>query len=221
LFSVDFWAIRPKIDETHMKKDRVETSAAADALNLGLWLGRREAFGAIAGRCSAAEIECVRRIRNEKLFRGHVRNWDEFCTEHLGASRRSVDLSIRLFDEFGPAYFHVAQLAHITPGEYRQIEPRVSAEGLTAHGETIPLLPENRDRIAAALGEVRARIRKAARPSKPHGFDAALEHCQAAAAHLETLFSPPNLERALVMVGALNRIRFAAGRLGILGSDLR
>ena len=204
-----------------MKNNRIEETPAAAALNLGQWLGRREAFGALAGRCSAAEIECVRRIRTAKLYRGHARTWREFCAKLLGASRSSVDAKIRLFDELGPAYFHVAQLAHITPGEYRRIEPRVSAEGLTAHGETIPLLPENRDRIAAAIGEVRARVRKAARTPKPHGFEVALEHCQAAAGHLETLFSPPNLERALAMVAALNRIRAAAGRLGILGSDLR
>jgi hypothetical protein len=204
-----------------VRNDRIDTPPAAAALNLGQWLGRREAFGALAGRCSAAEIECVRRIRNEKLYRGHARTWREFCARLLGASRSSVDANIRLFDEFGPAYFHVAQLAHITPGEYRRIEPRVSAEGLTAHGETIPLLPENRALIAAAVGEVRTRVRKAARPPKPHGFEVALEHCQAAAADLETLFTPPGLERALEMVTVLNRIRAAASRLGILGPDLR
>jgi hypothetical protein len=203
-----------------VKNHRIEETLAASAFNLGQWLGRREAFGAIAGRCSAAEIECLRRIRNERLYRDHARNWREFCAKHLGASRRSVDVSIRLFDEFGPAYFHVAQLARITPGEYRQIEPQVSAEGLTAHGETIPLLPENRDLIAAAIGEVRARTRKIARPPKPRGFEVALEHCQAAAAQLETLFTPPGLERALVMVSALHRLRAAASRLGILGPDL-
>ena len=202
-----------------MKKDRIEKSTAADALNLGLWLGRREAFGAIAGRCSAAEIECVRRIRHERLYRGHARNWDEFCTKHLGASRRSIDLSIRLFDELGPSYFHVAQLAHITPAEYREIAPRMSAEGISANGDTIPLLPENRAAIAAVIGEVRGKSRKARRPGKPNGFEAALEHCQAAADLLQVLFSPPSLERQLVMAASINRLRDAAARLGILGPD--
>jgi len=61
----------------------------------------------------------------------------------------------------------------------------MSAEGISANGETIPLLPENRDRIAAVIGEARARGRKAPRPPKPAGFEAALEHCQAAAALLD------------------------------------
>lgn len=201
-----------------MKKDRIDTLPATAALNLGQWLGRREAFGALAGRCSAAEIECVRRIRNGKLYRGHARTWNQFCVEHLGASRRSIDASIQLFDELGPAYFHVAQLAHITPARYREIAPRIGAEGIAVNGETIPLLPENRDRIAAALGEVRGK-KKAPRPPKPGGFEAALEHCQAAADILQSLFSPPNLERQLVMVASLNRLRDAAARLGILGPE--
>jgi len=202
-----------------MKNDRIDTTPAAAALNLGQWLGRREAFGAMAGRCSAAEIECLRRIHNEKLYRGHAGTWEEFCTKHLGASRRSVDVSIRLFDELGPAYFHVAQLAHITPAEYREIAPRMSAEGLSANGETIPLLPENRDRIAAVIGEARAHSRKARRPGKPAGFEAALEHCQAAADLLQVLFTPPSLERQLVMAASINRLREAAARLGILGPE--
>lgn len=202
-----------------MKKDQIETPASADALNLGLWLGRREAFGAIAGRCSAAEVECMRRIRNQKLYRVHARNWDEFCMKHLGSSRRSVDLSIRLFEELGAAYFHVAQLAHITPAEYREIAPQVSEEGLSANGETIPLLPENRERIAAVIGEMR-RQKKPPRAREPGGFEAALEHCQAAAALLETLFSPPSFERQLVMVASMNRLRDAAARLGILGPQV-
>ncbi len=201
-----------------MKPDRIDETPAAAALNLGQWLGRREAFGAMAGRCSAAEIECVRRLRNERLYRGHARNWREFCLRHLGASRRTVDANIRLFDELGPAYFHVAQLAHITPAEYREIAPRMSAEGLSANGETIPLLPENRAAVAAAIGEVRGK--KKTRPRKPAGFEAALEHCRAAADLLGALFTPPNLERQLVMAASINRLRDAAARLGILGPEM-
>jgi len=202
-----------------MEDNRIGKTPATAALNLGQWLGRREAFGALAGRCSAAEVECVRRIREEKLYRGHARDWEEFCTKHLGASRRAVNARIRLFDELGPAYFHVAQLAHITPAEYREIAPRMSAEGISANGETIPLLPENRAAVAAVIGEVRAASQKTPRRDKPRGFEAALEHCQAAVAHLETLFSPPSLERALVMVASIKRLHDAAARLGILGPE--
>jgi len=55
-----------------MKNDRLDKTPAGAAPNLGQWMGRREALGAMAGRCSAAEIECQRRIHNEKLYRGHA-----------------------------------------------------------------------------------------------------------------------------------------------------
>jgi hypothetical protein len=43
-----------------VKQDKNQlTSAEADAmLDLGAWLGRRQAFGLIANRCSAADAAC-------------------------------------------------------------------------------------------------------------------------------------------------------------------
>ena len=33
-------------------------------LDLGIWLGRKQAFSVVAGRCSAADAECLRQIRD-------------------------------------------------------------------------------------------------------------------------------------------------------------
>ena len=200
-----------------MENQQTDTPAAAAALNLGQWLGRQEAFGAVAGRCSAAGIECVRRIRDQKLYRGHAASWSEFCRKYLGANRSSVEAQLRIFDELGADYFHVSQLAYLTPAEFRLIAPRISAAGIEAGGETVPLVPENRGRIAALIGEVRANARKTAPPPRQDRFEAALEHCQAAASLLETLFSPPPLDRQLAMVAVLKRVHDAAARLGIMG----
>jgi hypothetical protein len=106
----------------------------SDEVNLGRWLGRREAFGLIAGRCSAAAAESLRHIRDEKLYRGVSRNWDEFCSAYLGVSRRNVERNIRLLEEFGPAFFYVSQIAHIGPEEYRAIAEHVSNEGIRLDG---------------------------------------------------------------------------------------
>src|ERR1035437_6977939 len=38
------------------------------ALDLGRLLGQRRAFGAVAGRCSAAHAQLLRRMRDEKLY---------------------------------------------------------------------------------------------------------------------------------------------------------
>ena len=35
-------------------------------LGLGLMLGQRRAFGMVASRCSAAQAECLRKVRDEK-----------------------------------------------------------------------------------------------------------------------------------------------------------
>src|SRR4051812_43233289 len=94
------------------------------------WMGRRDAFGAIAGRCSAADAECLRLLRDRKLFVELAPSWDEFCRLHLHVSRKKVDRQIWLLNEFGPAYFQVAQFAHITPNEYRAIAPHITSEGL-------------------------------------------------------------------------------------------
>ena len=69
-----------------------ETPApASDVLprahDLGRWMGRRDAFGAIAGRCSAADAECLRLIRDKKAYVDLAPSWDEFCRLHLHVSQ--------------------------------------------------------------------------------------------------------------------------------------
>jgi hypothetical protein len=37
-----------------------------DAFDSGTWLGRKQAFAELAGRCSAADAECLRQVRKAK-----------------------------------------------------------------------------------------------------------------------------------------------------------
>ena len=115
----------------------------ARAFNLARWLGRREAFGTIAGRCSAADVECLRQIRNQKLFQDLAPSWDEFCTKDLRLSRRKVDRDIRYLEEFGPPFFLLAQLVRITPQQYRAIAPHVAGDGIHVDGRVVALLESN------------------------------------------------------------------------------
>ena len=64
-------------------------SAAADAaaFELGQVLGERRAFGSVAGRCSAAEVACLRRIRDEKLYKTRCEDWGQFCTQYRAPAR--------------------------------------------------------------------------------------------------------------------------------------
>src|SRR5437016_2460935 len=103
-------------------------AASPDGFDLGEWLGRRQAFGMIAGRCSAAEAECLRRIREEKLYLARVPDWEEFCGRYLNMSRRNADRVIGYLEEFGPSYFQLSQVTRISPDVYRAIKPEITAE---------------------------------------------------------------------------------------------
>ena len=141
-------------------------------------MGRREAFALVAGRCSAAQAESLRRIRDEKIYKQLSPSWEEFCSKRLGMSRRHVDRTLRLLDEFGPAYFHVAQMAHVTPEEYRAIAPHVSADGVRLDGAVVALLPENSEQVSAAVAELLER-EKPAKEKPSLSFDAMVKRCDA------------------------------------------
>src|SRR5271157_759074 len=179
------------------KQQPAAGQSAPRDLELGQWLGRREAFGLIAGRCSAADIECIRRIRDEKMYRDRAHNWDEFCTEHIGASRRRVDESIRHLEEFGPAFFHAAQLTRITAEEFRAIAP------------------EERRRVAAAIAELGRRSGAKTPPPAP-SFAYALKRCAAAARLLEAVSGELDPLEKLELTEMVWRIRNAASALGVV-----
>jgi len=188
--------------------------AAARDFDLAHWLGRREAFGLVAGRCSAAEVECLRRMRDEKLYLSHARNWDDFCSGHLGADRRTIDRHIDQLVEFGPAFFHLSQLTRITPEAYRAIAPHVSATGVTLGSEVIALVPENCRKLAEAVATLRHHV-EAKPAAKALNFDAILKRCQSIAVWLEALTSRLDLEQQVQMDKVLRRVDAAARRVGV------
>jgi len=147
---------------------------------LGRWLGRRDAFAAIAGRCSAAEAESLRRVRDSKMYRNLGLTWEEFCRTRLGTSRQHIDRTLRLLDEFGPQYFHVAQLAHVSPDEYRAIAPHVGPEGVRTGGAVIALIPENSEQVSAAIAELIRREKRETPPAPPLQVEAVLKRLESA-----------------------------------------
>jgi len=124
-------------------------------LDLGTVLGRNQAFGLIAGRCSAAQAACLREIRDKKLYKKRCPDWDVFCREHLHMARSQVTHVINLLNEFGPDYFELAQLTRISPETYRAIQPALHDQGLHVDGEAIALIPANAARISKAVAQLR------------------------------------------------------------------
>jgi len=121
----------------------------------GAWVGRKQAFAELAGRCSAANAECLRQARDRKSYRALRMTWDEFCRERMGISRVTAEKIIDRLEEFGPQYFILGQAIGITPAQYRRIQGSVRGQMLLHAGEEIPIEAENAGRLAAAIGELR------------------------------------------------------------------
>ena len=127
-------------------------------LELGVTLGQRRAFGMVAGRCSAAQAECLRKIRDEKAYLKFAPNWEEFCTGHLKIAKRSADRTIALLKKHGPLYFEMAALTGITPAEFARIAPAIHKDGIHIGGDVIALIPENASRALDAVAHLRTQF---------------------------------------------------------------
>jgi hypothetical protein len=136
---------------------RQAAAPSSGSFDLGTWLGRRQAFGMMAGRTAAADAECLRQIRDQKLYKSETSSWAEFCERYIGTSRTHVDNVIRHLDQFGAPFFELTQFTRIPPEAYRAIASHVTAEGVHLDGELIPLTQENSLRIAGAVVELRKR----------------------------------------------------------------
>jgi hypothetical protein len=126
-----------------------------EGVDLGMWLGRRQAFALMAGRCSAADAECIREARRNKRYRALKMTWEQFCVERLGITSVTANKIVRQLEEFGPEFFTLAQLTRVTPEEYRRLKVAVRGHALLHAGEEIPIEAENGPRLAAAIDELR------------------------------------------------------------------
>jgi hypothetical protein len=113
----------------------------------------------VANQCSAAQAECLTRIRKEGLYKALNLTWDEFCEQHAGASRAHADDIIRRLEEFGAAYFRLSEIVRISPQSYRAMQDKVKGEAIEVGGESIPITPENAPRIREAISTLRAELR--------------------------------------------------------------
>jgi hypothetical protein len=65
-------------------------------------MGRKQAFSLVAGATAAADVECLRQIRERKLYVAKGVDWTEFCKQHAGITRAYADRLIRHLEDFGP-----------------------------------------------------------------------------------------------------------------------
>ena len=135
-----------------------ETAASEPGeFDLGTWLGRRQAFGLMAGKAAAADVDCLRQIRDARMYKSKCGEWGEFCTQYLGVSKTQVNRMIQCLEKFGPRYFELTQLTRVSPQAFDAIAPHLTGEGLTLDGETFALRADNSRQVAAAVAELRKR----------------------------------------------------------------
>lgn len=140
-------------------------AVAVELLELGSVLGQNQAFGLVAGRCSAAQAASLKRLRDEKKYKQVTEDWRDFCWRYLRMSGSQADKIIHLWEEFGEGFFKVAQLTRISPATYRAIAPAVREDALHLNGEVIELRPENSRQVAQAVARHRrVNVKQPARP---------------------------------------------------------
>jgi hypothetical protein len=120
-------------------------------LNLGMWLGRHQAFGLIANQCSAGDAECLKIIRENEEYKKLGLTWEEFCNGHAGVSRVYADRLIHYLEEFGANYFRLAELMQISAETYRLVADSVGDAEMEVNGESIPINRANRRKLLAAV----------------------------------------------------------------------
>lgn len=184
-------------------------------MELGKWVGRREAFGLMAGHCSAADVESLRRIKEGKLYEKHC-TWEEFCSRHLRMARRTVDRDIAYLKRFGTAFFTMRQLAHISLREYAQIAGHISDAGVRLDGEVIALLPENGEQLAGALKTLLERTGSAAPALPPPAFDSVLQRFRAATQGLRSFEGDLNGTQLRALGMEIAEALSAAGDRGLV-----
>jgi len=173
----------------------------AELLQLGLILGQNQSFAIMAGRCSAAQAEALLRIRESRLYLRCASSWKEFCPQYVHISGTQADRIIRMWQLHGPGIFELKQLIRISPETYNAVEPFIQENALHFNDEAIELDPQNSQKIADAVAELRRTMPPAVgRKAKPeptplHGATvlerlAALDkQCQAIVSEFQSIAS--------------------------------
>ena len=151
---------------------------AKDYLESGAWVGRQQAFALVANKCSAAQAQALKEIKQSRVFEKLGITWTEFCQTYVGLCREKADARIRQFDEFGEAYFRLSEIARISPEAFRELKPKVEGDIVSLCDQDIPLTLANASKIRAVIRKLRVQrdeARRLADQREPTGV-ASLRH---------------------------------------------
>ena len=178
-------------------------------------MGRRDAFGQVAGRCSAAEIESLRRIHDGKLYESLNCTWREFCAQHLKVSARTVERELAHLRRFGSAFFTLRQVARISDREYAAIADCITEEGVRVNGEVIALDPSNSEQVAGAVTALLEQNRPVETSAVPATFNAAIQRFRAASEALRSCGGELDAGQARAVAMELESLLSSAVKWGV------
>ena len=145
------------------------TSNPEEIYQLGTWVGRQQALGLVAGRCTVAEMECLIEVYEKKLYLALEPTWDGYCRMRLGMSRRTAERLMRTYREQGPRVAKLNCFVRIRAAEYQIFNQALTDEGLVYDGGIIALEPENAPRLAHAVDAIRENRAQESDPPDPAG----------------------------------------------------
>lgn len=160
-----------------------------DVFKLGTWLGRQQALGLVAGRCTFAELECLAEVYENKLYLALEPTWEDYCRNRLSISRRTAERLLRTYRDQGPLLARLNCFNRIKPKEYVLFAALLSEDGLSYDGEIIGLEPQNAPGLAQAVQAIRERSAPAPIDPQTRAFARAEKLVQAAVAQFTTLES--------------------------------
>ncbi len=126
-----------------------------EAMDVSAWVGRQQVFAMIANKCSAAQAQILKRLKDTSAHKAFGLTREEFCTQHLGINRSTADRIIANLEEFGTAYFTLSNIMRISPATYRLLAPAVDGNELIFGDDRIPITKANTDRILEAVNAAR------------------------------------------------------------------
>ena len=123
------------------------------------WIGRQQAFAMIAHKCSEHQAQCLKHLRDGRIFESYKLSWDDFCETQLGLNRTTANRIIERYEEFGAAYFKLAALAKLPAEVFRRIADSVDGDTIEIDGQPIPIDEAHAPQIRAHIQSLRVALR--------------------------------------------------------------
>jgi hypothetical protein len=128
-------------------------------IDAATWVGRQQAFAVMASKCTLAQAECLRQMRETRAYEAYGLTWEKFCRQHAGIARSHADHLIHKLNEFGATYFRLSELVNISDATYRKLEPRIHGDTIEIGGQQLAIIPENAPKLRAGINRLRGEMR--------------------------------------------------------------